>query len=269
MQYFYHNSIKNYTIAMLDLFNDIHIPRYNEDGEREKDIIVPIKFGNRDKAFMLNDNDIENLTSGNVNVLPRFALEFNSMSKALDRNTNKNLKINKTRKGQTSDILNYEYHYNAVAYDFDFTLYLGTRTFTDATIVIEQIAPMFRPDISLKIQELDIQTEPTTVPVSIGEFDISLPDPDPDEFRIIEVSVPLTLKGNLYLPIKEQAIIKEIDINMSVVEARRDKKSREYEIEVQSSKAETDSKPGMTKKTRDQAETKITYYEPEKGHLKP
>ena len=28
---------------------------------------------------------------------------------------------------------------------------------TDATIIIEQIAPMFRPDITLKIQELDIQ----------------------------------------------------------------------------------------------------------------
>jgi len=253
MKYFYHSSIKNYTVALLDLFNDIHLPRFNSNGERISDLKIPITFGNRDKAYILNDHDIENLTNGNVYVLPRMVLEFNSMSKAMDRNTNKNHKINKRKLGD--EVLLYEYHYNAVAYDFEFTLYLATRTFTDATIVIEQIAPMFRPDISLKIQELDIQSEPTTIPVSIGDFNVDLPELDPEDIRIIEVSLPITLKGNLYLPITDASIIKELEINMKLIEAQRFQKGVEYEIEVDTSKIVAKAEDHQTKDDIDDIKT--------------
>lgn len=255
MNYFYHHSIKNYTIALLDLFNDIHIPRYNEDGERIQDITIPIKFGNRDKAFLLDEHDIENLTNGNVNVLPKMVLEFNSMAKAPERNTNKNHKINKRQVSTDPSALLYEYHYNAVAYDFEFTLYLATRTFTDATIVIEQIASMFRPDISMKIFELDIQDEPTTVPVAIGDFDIALPDLDPDEIRIIEVSLPITLKGNLYLPIKDAGIIEQLEINMINIESERTEKGIEYELETEASTISVDGTAGLETKDVDLSTT--------------
>jgi len=227
MNYYYHNSIKNYTIALLDLFNDIRIPRFTEDGERISDTIIPVKFGNRDKAYILQDYNNENLLNGNINTLPRMVIEFNSMAKAQERNTNKNHKINKRKKNNIS----YEFHYNAVAYDFEFTLHIATRTFTDTCIIIEQIAPMFRPDYTLRINELDIQEEPTAVPVQIGDFDTELPDIDPDEIRIVKTSLPVTLKGNLYLPIKDQSIIKEIELNMIAIEGERDAKGIEYEIE--------------------------------------
>ena len=232
MNYFFHASIKNYTIALLDLFNDIHVPRYNSDGERIKDITIPIKFGGRDKAYLLSEYDIDNINNGNVNVLPRMVLQFDSMSKAQDRDTNKLSKINKRKIGSDPSSLMYEYHYNARAYDFSFTLFIATRTFTDATIIVEQIAPMFRPDVSLKIQELDIQDEPTTVPVSIDDFSFTLPeDMTEDEIRIIEVEVPITLKGNLYLPITDAGVIKELEINMEVIESRRTDLTEKYELD--------------------------------------
>lgn len=227
MNYFYHNSIKQYTIGLLDMFNDLKIPRFNTAGARISDLDIPIKFGNREKAYTLNDHDIENLSNGNVTVLPRMVLEFNGLSKAMDRNTNKNHKINKN---SLQDNLLFAYHYNAVAYDFNYTLYLATRTFTDATIVIEQIAPMFRPDITLRIQELDIQLEPTAIPVMIGEFEIQLPEITNDDIRLIEVSLPITLKGNLYLPIKEEKIINEIQLNIKKVESDLYNKTEEYEL---------------------------------------
>jgi hypothetical protein len=267
MNFFFHNSIKNYTIALLDLFNDIHIPRYSEEGERLKDIIIPIKFGNRDKAFQLDEHEIENLINGNINVLPKMALEFNSMSKALDRNTNKNHKINKRKVSTDPAALMYEYHYNAVAYDFEFTLYLATRTFTDATMVIEQIAPMFRPDISMKIWELDIQEEPTTVPVAIGDFDITLPDLDPDEIRIIEVSLPITLKGNLYMPITDMSVIKELEVNMINIEAERNKKGIEYEVESQPSKITATAEDGQTKDDIENIKTSKIEYDISSGNI--
>jgi hypothetical protein len=122
MDYFYHSSIKNYTIALLDLFDDIHIPRFNSDGELIEDIRVPIEFGSKEKAYELTKHDIENLHSGNVNVFPRMVLQFESMSKALDRNTNKMHKINKKKLNDDEDSLAYEYQYNGVAYDFEYTI---------------------------------------------------------------------------------------------------------------------------------------------------
>jgi len=91
---------------------------------------------------------------------------------------------------------------------------------------------MFRPDITLKIQELDIQEEPTSVPVALGDFGITLPDEmGEDEIRIIEVEFPLTLKGNLYLPIKDSEIIREIEVNMSVIEAKRNDQAIKFELD--------------------------------------
>ena len=272
MQYFFHQSIKNYTIAILDLFSDIHVPRYNSGGEKIEDITIPIKFGNREKAFMLSEHDIENLHSGNVNTLPRMVLEFDAMTKAQDRDTNKLHKINKRKIGSDPSSLMYEYHYNAVAYDFSFNIFVATRTFTDATIIVEQIAPMFRPDITIKIQEMDVQKEPTSIPVTLGDFSFTLPeDMAEDEIRIIEIEFPIVVKGNLYLPIKDQGVIKEMEINMAVVESQRNDATEKFEIDyetnVRASKITVDtedSKLPVSKedipRAQDDSTTKIDHY---------
>jgi len=250
MQYHFHQSIKNYTIALLDLFNDIHVPRFNKAGDKISDNIIPIKFGNRDKAFMLSEHDLENLHTGNVNVLPRMVLQFDGMTKAPDRDTNKLSKINKRKIGTDPTSLLYNYHYNAVAYDFNYTIYIATKTFTDATIIVEQIAPMFRPDITIKIQELDIQEKPTSVPVQIQDFNFTLPeDMGEEDIRIIEVDFSIEVKGNLYLPITEAEVIKHIEVNMDIIESRRTEASEKYgldfESNVQSSQMNTETKESL------------------------
>jgi len=235
MQYFHHQSIKNYTIALLSLFNDIRVPRFKKNGDKLHDVIVPIKFGNRDKAFMLSEHDIENLHTGNVNVLPRMVLQFDGMTKSPERDTNKLSKINKRKVGNDPTSLLYNYHYNAVAYDFNYTIYIATKTFSDATIIVEQIAPMFRPDITLKIQELDIQEKPTSVPVQIQDFNFTLPeDMSEEDIRIIEVDFSLIVKGNLYLPITDTEVIKEIEVNMDIIESRRTELTEKYELDFES-----------------------------------
>ena len=268
MQYFFHESIKNYTVALLDLFNDLYIPRFNEDGTRISDMPVSIKFGNRDKAYLLSEHDLENINNGNVNTLPRMILEFNSIAKAGTRDTNKNHKINKRKIDDEHESLMYEYHYNAVAYDFYFTIYIATRTFTDATILIEQIAPMFRPDLTLKIQEMDIQEVPTSVPVRLGDFDIDLPSLDPDEIRLIEVTFPLTVLGNLYLPIKDAAVIKEIDLHMHAIREELSSKAGSYEIDNIPSTIKTNT-DGITEDSIENATSTKVDYDLTKGDLTP
>jgi len=272
MKYFHHQSIKNYTIALLDLFNDIHVPRYKKNGDLLHDVIVPIKFGNRDKAYMLSEHDIENLHTGNVNVLPRMVLQFDGMTKAPERDTNKLSKINKKKVGSNPAQLLFNYHYNAVAYDFNYTVFIACRSFTDATIIVEQIAPMFRPDITLKIQELDIQEKPTSVPVQIEDFSFTLPeDMGEEDIRIIEVEFPLSVKGNLYLPITDAEVIKEIEINMDVIESRRTELTEKYELDfetnVNASQIKTTTEDELLpvdesdiERAQDDSKTTITHY---------
>ena len=231
MTYFHHNSIENYTIALLDLFNDIHIIRYNEDGSVLEDINVPITFGSKEKAYYLNKTDMINLQNRNYNILPRMVLSFNSMSKALDRNTNQKHKIHKKSIEDNNEVVLHNYFYNGMAYDFNFTVYIATKTFSDATVIIEQIATIFRPDITLKIYELDIQDEPTSIPVQLGEFEVDLPDvTEEDEIRVIQCSFDVTLKGNLYPIIKEDKIIKDIVVNTREVYNKANLKASLYEL---------------------------------------
>ena len=258
MNYFFHSSIKNYTIALLDLFGDLHVPRFSSTGEILNDITIPIKFGSRDKAYLLNEHDNENLINGNINTLPRMVLSFDSLTKALDRNTNKLQKINKRTLDNNEAVLR-EYQYNAVAYDFNFTIYIATRTFTDATIIIEQIAPMFRPDISLKIQELDIQEVSTTVPVTLGDFSVTLPeDMDVEDIRIIQVEVPIVLKGNLYLPIKDAKIIREVEVLVKNIETIRNAKGQEYELDYTDAIISAKASPEQTIADIDAIKTTVT-----------
>ncbi|MHB8098014.1 MAG: tail sheath stabilizer and completion protein [Sulfuricurvum sp.] len=231
MQYFYHASLRNYTTALLSLFSHVTVPRYSSSGDRIEDIIVPLRFGNKDMAYTLAENENENLTNGNVFTLPRMAIGFNSLSKAQDRNTNKLSKINKKKTSEDPLDLLYSFQYNSVSYDFEFTLYIATKTFTDATIIIEQIAAMFNPDLTIKIQELDIQTEPTSIPVLLGDFAVDLPEIDPDEIKITQVEVPITMKGNLYLPIKDDKTVQALKINMLYTEQQRNAEAQAFGVD--------------------------------------
>lgn len=216
------------------MFSDIHLPRILENGDRIEDIVVPIKFGSKETAYHIAEHDIENIHSGNVYSLPRMALSFVSMNKALERNTNKLHKINKRK----SDSLKDQYQYNAVAYDFEFTLYIATRTFTDTTIIVEQIASMFNPDITLRINEVDLQEEPTGIPVKLGDFSIELPEElAEDEIRLITSEVSLRMEGNLYMPIKNQEIINKLEVNLAIIESDRHEAGLLYGIDTEDSQS--------------------------------
>ena len=214
MAYFHHQSIKKNTVAILDLFNDIEVVRFNDLGEQIKSFKVPIVFGGRDKLFQVLDHSNQNLNTRNLNVYPRMALSFDGLTRAQNRDTNKLQKINKTNGTETI-----QFQFNPVAYDFNFTLNIATRTFTDMTVIIEQIAPYFRPTKTLYIKEIDIQDVPSQLTLSISDFAITIPDIIADEeIRIIECQLPLTLRGNLYLPIMDADVLSKIKLYLSSFE---------------------------------------------------
>ena len=223
MTFYHHQTIKRYTSAMLSLFNDIHIVRTDENGVVERDSVVPIKFASTQKAYTLADEDYDQLRESNYNVLPRFSLGISGMTAGKERDTNK---LNKIGKLDVSTDPNEKaiWSYNSVAYNIDFELSILAKTFTDLTIIIEQILPMFNPTYNMKFRDLDFHEEYRTVPIRLNGVDMDL-DVDLDldgDVRFVTATMSLTVEANLYPSIKESKLIHHVDAKLHARDARLD-----------------------------------------------
>jgi len=228
MTFYHHKTISKITMALLDTFNDIEIERVSSDGLSTTHHTVPITFGARDKAFILSEQDSEAMLRGNVNILPRMALTFESMTPNKQRQTNKYTKINKVIDGERIS-----FQYNAVAVDFSFTISIATRTMMDMSMIQEQIIPFFNPSYSLFVNELEIQDEPTSIPIMLESADIVLPEEyGEDEIRLIEGSLSILVKGNMYPPIKDAEKVEKVKIYMGMKPNDEELRSAKYEFDV-------------------------------------
>jgi hypothetical protein len=212
----HHGTIRKYTAALLEFFNDIEVSYKLSNGQRiEKNI--PLNYSSREKSRILDDYTVEQFLSGNKNVLPSASLAFVSMAKAEQRTTNKNNKNNNFT--STSGL---EFSYNSVPYTFNFDLVVKCRGMNEASQIVEQIAPKFNPSINIDIWDASNLNEPTRVPVNL--LDISIEDEEYDELssNVFTVTFGLTLTGNLYPPIKAMPRIKEFKMYINQIENEDD-----------------------------------------------
>lgn len=213
--FYHHNTIRTYTGALLNLFNDLEVQYKNSVGEITSRNI-PVRFATKEKSKILDEYSTNQLTSGNYNVLPRANLSWSNMIKAEQRTTNKNVKINTKANENT-----FEFLYNSVPYEFTYELTIMCRGLNEATMIIEQIACKFNPIINIDVYDATNLDEPTRVPVTL--LDIGLEPSEYEELssNIINVNVGLSIKGNIYPPIKSIERIKEF--KMFLNESQEDK----------------------------------------------
>jgi hypothetical protein len=205
---FHHGTIRKYTAALLNLFNDLEI-QYQDSNGNTRARNVPIKYSSIEKYKELDNYDAEQLTSGNVNVLPRAALALSTMIKAEQRIQNKNLKINKVKQENS-----FEYMYNSVPYEFTYELAIICRGMNEAAMIIEQIAPKFNPVVNIDVWDAENLDEPTRIPVRVLDIGIESNEYDELSSNLVTVNVGLSIMGNLYPPIKTVERIKEFKMYM-------------------------------------------------------
>lgn len=207
MKHFSFNLTEKYTIALLDLFNDLEIEYRHSDGSLHY-TTVPLKFRSRERAANLSEQETQEIIKGNTSIIPRLSLVLNSIEKSPERTTNKYIRSHELRfeNGMKHTL-------NSVAYDWSFSLLLLCRTVTESSQIIEQVAPMFRPTYTLNINEIEILNEPTTIPLELLDITLDIDDEhDDDNIRTIISEFNFTLRGNMYLPIHEQGIIEEMKV---------------------------------------------------------
>lgn len=218
MAFYHHNTIENYVAALLSVFNDFEI-QYQLTNGTTISRKIPIRYSTKEKSTELDRYTLEQLTSGNYNVLPRGNISLVTMAKAEQRTTNKKMKIG-TRKTEES----FEFLYNSVPYEFTFQLDIMCRGMTEATQLIEQIAPKFNPVLQIDVWDADNLDEPTRIPVKLLDIAIEAEEYEEYSTNIITVACGIAIMGNLYPPIKSIERIKDYKIYIN--ETDNDKFSR-------------------------------------------
>jgi hypothetical protein len=205
------NSIRNYTLSILDAFNNIKHWVKNED-ETHKEEIIPITFGNYEKSIALEDIDKDTYLSGNFNFIPRIVITFEGMTKASDRTTNKFKKISKKifHEDGTKEL---QFGYNSVPYDFQFNMVIQARGLNQAFQIVEQIMPRFRPTYPISIHEYPIFDDMTLTQLQAEDPQFDIIDEFQDtDVNIITVTIPLNLRGNLYMPLQVAGPIETVHL---------------------------------------------------------
>ena len=204
---FLHNTIRKYTLALLDFFNEVEVQHKDSDGAliTQK---IPISYRNKEKNQLMDKTWLQQI-QGNMNILPLGSLCLNSISKAQDRATSKYNRFTKLREDKTI-----EYMYNPVPYDFSFEVSYFCRGMNEACQIIEEICPKFNPNVAIDIYVSENQDEPSRIPVQLSDVSYEFLGFEEYSLNLIKVTFSINLSGWMFPPIKEYSKIKEFNINL-------------------------------------------------------
>lgn len=103
-----------------------------------------------------------------------------------------------------------KFMFNRIPYNFSFTLYIGAKKFEDSLKIIEQIVPLFTPDLNLTIQDKVDFNISTDVPFILNNVSLSIDYQGSFENRrVILWQLDFTCKAYLYSNTRELKRIKE------------------------------------------------------------
>jgi hypothetical protein len=211
---FFFNSTTKYINYFGTLFNDIHITRTDNDGNRIQLYRVPISYGPKDPFFVRPDADPE-IQRDTAIIFPRMSYELDG---APIRDNNRQLGIiHRYIAKNTSDKDTVKRQFNAIPYNFNFALYIASKDITDANKIIEQILPFFAPEMTYTVNTIPEMGIKHDIPIVLNSIDYR--DTYQGEFtdrRQILWTLNFTLRGYYYAPIVNKAWIKSANVNVLV-----------------------------------------------------
>lgn len=202
--YFYHHTTRKYIALFGTLFNKIAIARYDYDTyEISQKMLVPISYGPYQK-FLVRLAQDPNLDRKPAITLPRMAFEIVGMQYDGSRKINSVKKI-KSTSGET------DFVYSPAPYNIEFSLYIMTKYAEDATQIIEQVVPFFKPEWTTTVSLID-GIDPFDVPLILNGISYEdIYDGDFESRRSILWTLNFTMKAWFIGPTRQKGIIKFVD----------------------------------------------------------
>ena len=202
---FYFSTIRKYVTLVGALFSDIHILKTDSANNVIQNIKVPITYSAKEKmlARVIQDPNIDRPTEAPL-PLPLIAFEMKSLKYASDR---KLKTVGRVANRYTAS--KYYYQYNPVPYDFTFEVNILCKNAEDGTKIVEQVLPYFTPDWNTRIELIPEMGEEKDISVVLNSVDYDDKHQGAlTDSRVINWTFNLTLKGYIYGPVKNTAIIK-------------------------------------------------------------
>jgi len=241
LTYYYPRTIKNVTVALMDVFNDIIVYKYDssDSSATSADVYtVPISFGPMEKEHMQRTEDQEYIASaddlnGYKQVesygqrywisTPRMALVMNGIAYNADRAYG----VNEWREWFSETLVDGTNvdevlrDYQPSPYDINYTLHIMVDSMDYFSQIMENILPYFNPALYLRVKEfsfLNVERDlKVTMPGVVPEF-VS-PEISEDERRYVNATLDLTVEAWMYRPFEYSKVIKVIQSKYFVVDS--------------------------------------------------
>jgi len=227
-QYYYPETIKNITIALLDMFDGLEIKKYDVSGTLVESRNVTLTFGPTDK---IRKDRIENHyydTSGTGRetqvyesgrryypLLPRMALVLGDIS----YDPNRAYGVNEWRYwfaetlelSGTHDINEVLRDYQPTPYTLGYTLNIMSDSLDYFAQIMENILPYFNPKLMLRVKEFSFLNIERDLPVSILSITPEMVDDmDENETKYTNATIAIQVEAFMYRPFEYSKIIKYI-----------------------------------------------------------
>ena len=187
LTFYYPQTYRMIVTALLDMFNDMRVVKYDKDGNAIAEKMVPITFAPREKFHDdRTENhwvDAQNVQHGNRYYLtvPRLALKPNGIMYDGDRATgvnqwrfwNSETPVDPTISTTMTKVLS---DYQPTPYNYNFELSIMSDSQDYFAQIIENILPYFNPQLMLRVKEFSFLNIERDLRVSMDGLNIDFSD---------------------------------------------------------------------------------------------
>ncbi|MFW6219659.1 MAG: tail sheath stabilizer and completion protein [bacterium] len=221
-KYYYPRTFKGITVALLDLFNDISVLRYDSEGNSIGSKKVPLTYGPMEK-YHLDRKENHYYDADNKEHNQRYYLQIPRMAiymTGIIYNSERATSVNNWRywfkesleltDQQVDNILT---DYQPAPYDYGFTLHIKCDDMLNLSQIFEHILPYFNPSLDLRVKEFSFLNIERDLNVRIdGVNPEYVDDQNEQDSRYLNATINLTVEGFQYRPIlRSSGIIKTIN----------------------------------------------------------
>jgi hypothetical protein len=210
VNHFYNATTRKYIALFGTLFNKISISR-EDNGIEKQFMTVPISYGPWQK-FLSRITQDPNLDRKTAISLPRLSFEITNMTYDGSRKITSLQKIRKSLKPESDRSSSFSW--SGTPYNIDFSLYIMAKYSEDATKIIEQILPFFKPEWTTTVILIE-DMEPFDIPLILnGVSNEELYEGSYEERRAILWTLNFTMKCWYFGPERKRKVIKFVDVHM-------------------------------------------------------
>ncbi|HEY5236514.1 MAG TPA: tail sheath stabilizer and completion protein [Rhabdochlamydiaceae bacterium] len=205
----YFQSIRRAAIAFGTVFNNITLIRTYPDGSEATIQKVPINFGSKMQWFE-KLNSMTTMTSNQGRpvelrqVLPRLAFVLTGLTYAKDRQLNPLNQVNQ----RASATVTASSPLSPAPYDIGVKLVLYSKNMDDGLNILEQILPMFTPQLNVRVLMVDEMNIYQDLPIILNSV---TPDDNFEEGfdknRMLTWTLNFTIQAMIYPPITQEFLI--------------------------------------------------------------